>query len=216
MEMHDLKIEYVPVESVHQHPDNANSSDMNALEESIRENGFYSPIIVQRSTGHILAGNHRWLALLRDHAEQAPVVYLDVDDVRARKIMLADNRTTRLGHDDEGLVYELLNEIALGGGDIRGTGYDMDDYARLRALIDEPMGDLEIVVEEAMPLIPGAYEVTPVSGYDDRCFEIAISKTDGSHLTLGDLNKVRKALGLPREDAQDAEKYGIPAWSRRF
>lgn len=216
MEMHDLQVTMVPTESLQQHPDNANSSDMNALEESIEVNGFYSPIIVQRSTGYILAGNHRWLALLRKHAPEVPVIYLDVDDNRARKIMLADNRTTRLGHDDEGLVYELLNEIGQDDGDITGTGYDMDDYARLRALVDEPMGDLEDIVEDSMPLIPGVYEVQPVAGYDDKCFEIVVTKVDGAHLTLGDFNKVRKALGLPREDAQDAEKYSIPSWSRRF
>jgi len=42
------------------HPQNANQGDFGAIQESVQENGFFGALTVQRSTGRILAGNHRY------------------------------------------------------------------------------------------------------------------------------------------------------------
>jgi DNA modification methylase len=111
---------------------------LGAILESINENGFYGSIVAQRSTGFILAGNHRYQAALQAGASEVPVTWVDVDDARALRILLADNRTTRLGHDNEQALAELLKELADDGG-LAGTGYDGDDLDELlKELGEEP------------------------------------------------------------------------------
>jgi hypothetical protein len=120
----ELKVEHEPIDNVSPHPDNANSGDVQALDESIDITGFYSPIIVQASTGYILAGNHRWEVMKARGEETIPVVYVDVTDAEARRIMVADNRITRLGEDDPAL-------LAPASGTDRGNGRGPGRY-RLR------------------------------------------------------------------------------------
>ena len=70
----------VPIEQVQQHPLNPNNGDMDAVVDSILGNGFYNPVVVQRSTGYIVAGNTRYAALLSLVETVIPVVYADIDD----------------------------------------------------------------------------------------------------------------------------------------
>lgn len=125
----------VPVDDVAPHPDNPRIGDLAAIRESIRINGFYGALVVQRSTGHIVAGNHRWAAARAEGLDEVPVIYIDVDDATARRILAADNRTADLaGYDDRALL-ELLNDID-GVTGLVGTGYDDDDLAELLARVD--------------------------------------------------------------------------------
>lgn len=110
------------------HPQNPNRGDAGAIEESVRTHGFYGAVIVQRSTGYILAGNHRLQAARAAGLEKVPVLWLDVDDNQALKILLVDNRTTRLGYDDPAQLYDLLKAM---GDELQGTGYQLDDVQEL-------------------------------------------------------------------------------------
>ena len=60
----------VPKDDVTAHPRNARNGDIEAIAESIQTNGCYRPVIAQRSSGHILAGNHTYYALLSLGAAQ--------------------------------------------------------------------------------------------------------------------------------------------------
>jgi hypothetical protein len=55
----------VPVDSLETHPRNVNQGDIGAIYESIGANGFYGAIVAQKSTGRILAGNHRYQAAVQ-------------------------------------------------------------------------------------------------------------------------------------------------------
>ncbi len=44
------------------HPKNPRKGNVDLIIESIEENGFYGALIVQKSTGYILTGNHRFVA----------------------------------------------------------------------------------------------------------------------------------------------------------
>ncbi len=70
--------------------------------------------------------------MLEKGATEIPVTWVDVDDDAALRIMLADNRTARLGHDDDAALAELLKELADDGG-LEGSGYDNDDLDELLA-----------------------------------------------------------------------------------
>jgi hypothetical protein len=115
--------EMVAVSKLTPHPRNVNRGDVAAIVESIRRNRFYGAALVQRSTSYILAGKHRWLAAKECQLESIPVIWADVDESEAIRIMLADNRTTRLGADDPEALAALLQELQNDGG-LLGTGFD--------------------------------------------------------------------------------------------
>ena len=74
------------VDSVKPHPKNARRGDVAAIAESMRVNGVYRPVIAQRKTGYILAGNHTWAAMRQAGCAQVPVVLVDVDTATAEGV----------------------------------------------------------------------------------------------------------------------------------
>jgi hypothetical protein len=109
-----------------EHPDNPRQGDDDAVAESIDVNGFYGVIIAQRSSGRILAGHTRRRNLLDAGATTGPVIWLDVDDAAALKILLADNRTAELARWIPGKLADVLTAM---GADITGSGFTEADVA---------------------------------------------------------------------------------------
>jgi len=143
-----------PIDSLSEHPANPRVGDMEALGESIRVNGFYGAVVAQVSTRHVLAGNHR----LRKDAEQGattiPVLWVDVDDDLALRILVGDNRFPALaGYDDSGLARLLGSLLGVPAG-LLGTGYSADAADLLLRLLAE--GDSHGAV--APGLTPGERE----------------------------------------------------------
>lgn len=150
---------------------NPRQGDVQAIKGSIQANGLYRPIIVNRGShtgrsNEVLAGNHT-LKAYRELAEEHPGDYatidcwvVDVDDDRANRIVLADNRTADLGDYDEAQLLELLNEVDY---DLDGTGYD---YEYLDELVElaEKSGGGEPNDDYAEPETPPA---TPTSKLGD-------------------------------------------------
>lgn len=215
----DLKIVMEEVRNLTQHPDNANIGDMGALEESIDVNGFYQPIIAQASTGYILAGNHRWLALQRRGAPKIPTIYLDVPDSVAKRIMLADNRTTRLGTDDPHALADALESLQDTDYGLTGSGYTTKDLAELLDRLDR----IDAAVDEELPtedyddapstsLAVSKYTVEPESNGDGECDELIVQRRDGFPMKPSDLNAVRKALGMESAPMRVIMGYGIEGW----
>jgi hypothetical protein len=150
------------------YPGNARRGDTEAIAESLAVNGQFRPLAVQASTGYVLTGNHTMDAaalacvhcphtLSRHDAEdgarhctendgcigfqpheELDCVVLDVDDEKARRIVIADNRTSDLGGYDERALLALLRDL---GEDLTGTGYDLDDFDDLLASIEEHDAD---------------------------------------------------------------------------
>lgn len=117
-------VETVPLDALRNHPRNPRRGDVKSIQASIDNNGFYGAVIAQRSTGYIIAGNHRWLAAQESNATEIPVIWVDIEDDHALRIMLADNRTNDLAEYDDALLSELLNDLAESTGTLLGTGYD--------------------------------------------------------------------------------------------
>lgn len=124
MQILNQKTEVIPIDAVKPHPDNPHKGDLPVIRESIENNGFYGSVIVQKSTGFILAGNHRYLAALETGAKEIPVTWIDVEDDQAARIMLADNRTSDLGSYDDEILSNLLESLKESTGTLLGTGYD--------------------------------------------------------------------------------------------
>lgn len=139
------KPERVPLTELNLHHKNPRRGDVDAIMGSMVANGVYNPLTVNRGTytgrpNEVLAGNHR-LKAMRRLAEEHPddprwqtvdVWVVDVDEERATKILLSDNRTSDLGSYDEEELLGLLDTVDY---DLDGTGYDYDD---LEGLADTP------------------------------------------------------------------------------
>lgn len=131
MEVLEQEFESVPVGKLTPHPDNANVGAKARIAESMDVNGFYGACIVQRSTGFILAGNHRWEVAVEEGATEVPVLWVDVDDEHAKRIMAVDNPTNRAGYTDDERLASLLSSF--GPENLRGTGYQREDLDALLA-----------------------------------------------------------------------------------
>lgn len=122
------------------HPKNPRQGDIGAIHQSIEANGWYGAIIVQASTGHVIAGNHRLQAAIHAGATKVPIIELDVDDKTALRILLTDNRTSDIATNDDDALAALLRELNATPLGLDGTGYDTDDLDAL--LSDAAMPDI--------------------------------------------------------------------------
>lgn len=129
------QFELVPISALRMHPDNPRRGDVDAIAESVRANGFYGTVVAQRSTGHVLVGNHRMLAAQQEGLDTLPVMWLDVDDDRARRILLVDNRANDQAGYDRDVLAALLAGLDATDARLVGTGYSAQDLA---ALLDVP------------------------------------------------------------------------------
>lgn len=116
---------------------NPNQGDLGAIIESIQANGFYGSLVVRRGACDVLAGNYRLAAAKTLGYERLPVTWVDVSDDAAKRILLADNRTARLGNDDPNALAELLAELAGTERGLTGTGFAEED---LQTLLDDLSG----------------------------------------------------------------------------
>jgi hypothetical protein len=154
-----LAVEQVKLGDLRPYPGNARRGDVAAIADSLEANGQYRPLVVQRGTGYVLAGNGTLQAAQKLGWPSVQVTYLDVDDAQARRIVVADNRTHDLGGYDDRALLALLRDL---GDDLTGTGFDADDFDSLLAGLEEADG--ENPPQPPTALIPGEAPSTPDGG----------------------------------------------------
>lgn len=129
------QLETVPTDAISVHPRNPNDGDVDSIADSLAENKQFLPVVVQKSTGYVLSGNHTLLAAQQLKHKTIDVVYVDVDDERALRIMLAANKTRdRNKGYREPLLAEIMSEL---DGDYAGTGWDPDEVDDLMAALGD-------------------------------------------------------------------------------
>lgn len=172
------------------HPENPNNGDVEALDESLDENGFYGACVVQVSTRYILIGNHRWAEFIKDHGEDAliPVIWADVDDERALAIMVSDNATRQGAKTDDGLLAGILKRLPTA----RGTGYKPPQVEALLKAARPKLDYLEAMRAGADEAGEGADQD------DDGPFDAEDEGDDGEEADAGDSAEVGSSKELPR------------------
>jgi len=138
-----LEIQNVALNTLTLHPKNVRQGDVGAIVESLNLHGQYRPIVAQKSTGYILAGNHTWKAAQALGWKEISVTYIDVDDDQAARILLVDNRANDLATYDDGALASLLQELASSDLEFEGTGFDGDDLDDLLFRLEGSIGTLE-------------------------------------------------------------------------
>jgi ParB family chromosome partitioning protein len=103
------------------------SDSLNALAESVREQGILQPILVRRhpsepNTYEILAGERRWRAAQAAQLHEVPAIVREMDDRAASEIALIENiQRQDLNAVEEGEGYHRL---------IEEFGYTQDELGR--------------------------------------------------------------------------------------
>lgn len=128
-----LELQTVNIKSVKEYPGNARKGNLDELKKSLEANGQYKPIVVQKSTSFVLAGNNTLKAAKALKWSEITAVFVEVDDNEAKRINLADNRTSDLATYDMEALADLLAQVS--GFD--GTGYTIDDLDDLMATLEE-------------------------------------------------------------------------------
>ncbi len=135
--MEQRKIEHtiVDIDSVQTHPKNVRQGDIGAISESLKAHGQYRPIVVDKRTNHILAGNHTWKAAKTLGWTQINAGFIETkNDDEAIRILLADNRTTDIAAYDDAELVDLLKGLAETDEGLLGTAFDgdaLDDLVRI-------------------------------------------------------------------------------------
>ncbi len=158
----EIRYERVSVDELKPHPKNARQGDVGAISESLRENGQYRPLVVQQGTNFILAGNHTFKAAKLLGWKDIEVGFIDCDDDRALRILLADNRANDLATYDSNVLKEILEELAATPLELSGTLFDGD-------VLDEIISDIDADITDAFPSVDTDLETEhqcPKCGYE--------------------------------------------------
>lgn len=131
----NLKTEQIAVAKLTPHPKNVRQGDVGAISVSLEMHGQYRPIVAQKSTGYILAGNHTYKAAMSLGWKDIAVTYVDVDDDQALRILLMDNRANDIASYDEGGLGEVLSLLMDTEKQLAGTGFNPQDLDELLALV---------------------------------------------------------------------------------
>jgi hypothetical protein len=197
------EIEQVAIDLLKHHPRNANHGDVEAIKKSLAVNGWYGSVVVNTATKHILAGNHRVMAAKALGWETVPVQWVDVTPEEELRILVVDNRTTRIGQDDTTKITDILAELANTPIGLDGTGYSAGD---LDALIDSLTG-----TGEPEELLTDPDEVPEV--VETRCQPGDLWILGSHRLLCGDSTKVddvERLMGGATVDAVVTDPpYGI-------
>jgi hypothetical protein len=197
-----------PIDSLHEHPSNPNLGDVGAIAESLDQHGFYGAVLVQASTGRIVAGNHRYRAAKAKGAATLPAFKLDIDDDEAERILAIDNRTTHLATMDEGKLIDLLQTAKKNPRGLAGTGYPEDALAALlrhhhalEVKATDPVDEWEGMPDFDQPGARAAYSVTmhfPAEEDAERFFAL-----------IGAERPARKYLWWPHVPDDNGPDYSV-------
>jgi len=130
-----------PIDELQPHPKNPNRGDLQVIATSLDKNDFFGSVLVQASTGLIIAGEHRWRGQKARGKQHIPAMFLDVDDARALRIMLVDNRAAEMAYRDPDDLASILADLNERDSGLNGTGYTSTDLDDLLASIEAPSLD---------------------------------------------------------------------------
>lgn len=150
---------------------NPRKGNVGAVAASLKAHGQYRPIVANIGTHtgrrlEVLAGNHT-LKAFRTLAQRDPgdpawsriqVFLVDVDDDQARRIVLADNKTSEGGGYDNDALAGILTELQDSDSGLGAVGFTADDLDALSGF-DEgglpPLDDDDLIDSDDLPPDPG-------------------------------------------------------------
>lgn len=134
----------VRITKLHFYPGNARRGDIDLIADSLRVNGQFQPIVVNRGThapelaDTILSGNHTTMAAQRLGWQDIDVHYVDLDEEACKRVVLVANRSNDVATYD---VEELLN-LATDLPNLDGTGFTQDAIDAMLEAVENTTDEL--------------------------------------------------------------------------
>lgn len=157
-----LKVTKVPLTKLKPYPTNPRKGNVTIIKESLRQNGQFRAIIVQKSTMYVLDGNHTFMAMKQLKWKTADCIIIDVDDEAAARIVIAANRTSDVGEIDQVILAELMKTLP----DAAGTGYSDTEMAAVMQAVDQAIADSSLAVPIA-EAVANAAAMADGDGFDN-------------------------------------------------
>ena len=134
-----------PLKSLKPAKSNPRKGDVEAIMKSYERFGQRKPIVVQKGTMEIIAGNHQYEAAKRLGWESIAVVLVDDDPETRTAYSIADNRIGQLGEWD---VEELVAAFeSISPDDLENVGFQEIDVEDYRALLEEQIMSADAVID---------------------------------------------------------------------
>jgi ParB-like chromosome segregation protein Spo0J len=132
----------IPIERLIPHPQNPNTHDdrqIKKLRHLIKTHGYAKgSVVFQTSTHHMLAGHGILEALKLEGYTHVDAVELDIDDIKAKAFMVADNKIATDSLIDNQSLSNLIELLSSENIPSLDFGFDSDD---LSELADRILGD---------------------------------------------------------------------------
>ena len=109
-----MEIVRLPIDSIKEHPRNVRvhtKRNIDAIKKSLQNFEQVKPILIQKSTMFVIAGNGTLQAAKALGWKEIDCNILDLDDVKANALAIMDNKTTDLSEWDEKSLVDLLKEL---------------------------------------------------------------------------------------------------------
>lgn len=124
----------VPIGELHLHPRNYRRGNVEMIAQSLIRFSQLKPIVAQKSTMNVVAGNHTLKAAQGLGWSHVAVVIQEMDDTEAIAYLVADNHLSDLAENDVAQKASLMQEMIdkKGQGALFGTGMtetDVEDLA---------------------------------------------------------------------------------------
>lgn len=131
----------VPLRGLNYYFKNPRRGNVEKVAESLKANGQFKPIVVNVGThtgreNEILAGNHTTKAARSLGWKTIDVMWVDVTEEHARRIVLADNGSTDDATYDNNILAELIDAQKNDVLSLVGTTYSDDSLSKLMVEID--------------------------------------------------------------------------------
>lgn len=133
--MNELKIEYLPVDSLTPYEGNARKhapDDIESIKISIQNDGFNDPIGIWGTNNLIVEGHGRQIAAKELGMETVPCIRLDhMTDEQRKEYAIRHNRTAELSAWDFGKLEEELAALDIQGIDMSDLHFSLPDVSAL-------------------------------------------------------------------------------------
>ena len=120
-----MQTQKVKVEDLKEFPNNVRihtKRNLETLKNSLTAYGQYRPLVVQKSTMYIVCGNGLYQAAKALGWKELDCLIMDLDDDRAKTLLILDNRSSDLSQNDEKNLLDMLQNLDKDLLEL--TGYD--------------------------------------------------------------------------------------------
>jgi hypothetical protein len=198
--------------------ENPRRGNVEKVAESLKNNGQFKPIVVNRGTytgrpNEILAGNHTAKAARSLGWTRINVMWVDVDEDRARAIVLADNGSTDDATYDVQILSKLLDDQKSSVGNLVGTTYNDETLNKLLVEINtDPLASVD-KIEDAPGDLDGVADLNKYVFFQSNAdFDIPELRIDMIPQRLPEHLDIWAGIEIDGDRAADEDQWWLAQW----